>query len=296
MATLVLVASCSSGGGPPSTALTPGHASQRQEASLPSAREEAAAAAAGKLYLVGGYDKSGRDTSDVFAYDGGWQSGPRLPVAVDHPSAAAWQGSLVVAGGFNGGRAIADVYRLTAERWERLPSLKHARGALALVEVNGTLYAIGGNGDGGNIAEAEVLDSAEASWRELPPLPGPRNHLAGFQHRGMACAAGGRSPNSSRVDCYDAGARAWKRLADLPRATSGAGAAAFGDVVLVAGGEGAEIIDQLAIYRDGRWRAENMLIPRHGIQLAKFGNRLWACGGGTSPGLHAVPDCTSIAL
>jgi len=37
-----------------------------------------------------------------------------------------------------------------------------------------------------------------------------------------------------------------------------------------------------------------MLVPRHGFQLALFEGRAWACGGGSSAGLHPVATCTSV--
>ena len=37
-----------------------------------------------------------------------------------------------------------------------------------------------------------------------------------------------------------------------------------------------------------------MLVPRHGVALALFDGRLWACGGGSAVGLKPVNACTSI--
>ena len=97
-----------------------------------------------------------------------------------------------------------------------------------------------------------------------------------------------------RVDCYDPGSNAWRRLPDLPQPTSGAGGAILGGDPIVAGGEGERIIDQLARFHDGKWDLDRMRVPRHGLQLAILNSRAWACAGGTSPGLNAVPGCTSI--
>jgi hypothetical protein len=38
----------------------------------------------------------------------------------------------------------------------------------------------------------------------------------------------------------------------------------------------------------------SMLVPRHGFELAFFEGRAWACGWGSSPGLHPVATCTSV--
>ncbi|HEX2645708.1 MAG TPA: kelch repeat-containing protein, partial [Candidatus Dormibacteraeota bacterium] len=103
-----------------------------------------------------------------------------------------------------------------------------------------------------------------------------------------------------RVDCLDVATSTWSRLPDLPRATSGAGAATFlGGSVVMAGGQNAgetAIVDQLTRYpTEGGWSSRGtMLVPRHGFELAIFNGRAWACGGGIAPGLHPVATCTSL--
>jgi len=53
-------------------------------------QETAAAATPERLYVVGGYDAGGTSTASVYVYDGStWTTGPELPVAVNHPGAAA---------------------------------------------------------------------------------------------------------------------------------------------------------------------------------------------------------------
>jgi hypothetical protein len=92
----------------------------------------------------------------------------------------------------------------------------------------------------------------------------------------------------------------WSRLADLPVATSGFGAATFlGGAVVVLGGQDASetrIVPQFSRYNpDNTWSSgDSMLDPRHGFELAVFDGRAWACGGGSAPGLHPVATCTSL--
>lgn len=276
---------------------------QRREPSLPQPLEETAAAAVnGRLYVIGGFDAIGRDTDTVFVFDGSrWSAGPRLPLAVDHPAAAVLAGRLYVVGGFSSGAAVDRAFVLapSGRAWASAGRLRHARGALALVSVGGALYALGGkDGAGVEVGRGEVYRPTFRRWSEIGVLPLPRDHLAGFPYRGWACAAGGRAPNTARVDCYDPVKRAWRRLPDLPVATSGAGAAADGRGVVVGGGElaaeGGGIISQLARLARGRWVMGAMLVPRHGVQFAPYRGRIWACGGGIAPGLHPVSTCTSI--
>ena len=90
-----------------------------------------------------------------------------------------------------------------------------------------------------------------------------------------------------------------KSFGNLPVATSGGGAAAFGngDVIVVGGQDASEtrIVDQLVFARVETWvPSQKMLVPRHGFELAIFEGRAWACGGGSAPGLHPVATCTSL--
>src|SRR5262245_43298086 len=80
---------------PPSPTPTPQPA-QRAEVSLPAPVEETAAAAAnGNLYVMGGLNAAGASLDSVFVFDGAaWRSGPPLPLPLDHPSAATFEGDL----------------------------------------------------------------------------------------------------------------------------------------------------------------------------------------------------------
>jgi hypothetical protein len=278
--------------------------SQQLEPRLPAPRQETAAATLnGHLYVAGGFDAAGNDTTAVTVFDGtAWTSGPPLPIALDHPGATVAGGRLFVAGGYHGSAASAAAFVLAAagNEWVAVAPMRQARGALALVAVSTQIYAIGGRGAAGEVASVESFDTASGAWSNVPALPVPRDHLAGFAAGNRACVAGGRSPDSSRVDCYDPGLRQWGRLPDLPQPVNGAGAygaAAPSDVTVVAGGQSgfeSRLVDRVSRLGAGGWTVETMLVPRHGFMLAALGGRLWACGGGSAPGLHPVATCTSI--
>ena len=235
------------------------------------------------------------------AFDGkAWRVGPRLPVAVDHPSAAALDGQVYLAGGHSNGADSARLFRLDTDHWSELARMNFARGGHALIAANGKLFAIGGNTAGGEVAAVESFDPTSNAWTVLPSLPGPRNHVSGFVVGGSVCVAGGRYPTTARVDCFDMAHSTWSRLPDLPRATSGGGAVTFlgGSVVMLGGQNAGEtaIVDQFTRLAPGAgWSTgETMLVPRHGFELALYEGRAWACGGGIAPGLHPVTTCTSV--
>jgi hypothetical protein len=273
------------------------------ETPLPAAVEESGAAAAGgKLYVIGGFDAAGNSLSAVWVYDGtAWSAGPRLPLGLDHVSAASLDDQVYVAGGHSFGRDSARLFRLEGASWIELAPMRHPRGGHALIASAHRLYVIGGNTAAGNVAPAEVYDPQTRGWTDLPSLPSPRNHVAGFVVDSSACVAGGRSPATARVDCFDPTSSTWVRLPDLPRPTSGEGATSLEDGrPVILGGEDAgelRIIDLFAHLPNlTAWTVDGaMLVPRHGFELALFQGRAWACGGGTLPGLHPVATCTSVA-
>jgi N-acetylneuraminic acid mutarotase len=271
---------------------------QRQELSLPQPREELAAATLdGTLFVIAGFDASGRDTNTVFTYNGSWSLGPPLPEALDHPAAAVLLGQLYVAGGFSAGRARASVYRFAQDRWEPVASFHHPRAAFALVPLGGRLYALGGRNSGmSSVAIAEVYDPALGAWSDLPALPAARHHVAGFAYQDMACVAGGKFPYTARVDCLEPASRTWQRLPDLPQATSGAGAIMLAEHPVILGGEGDAVVPWLFSLTGASWQRQSMLLPRHGTWVAVLTDRAWVCGGGALAGLHPSSVCTSIGL
>jgi len=145
-----------------------------------------------------------------------------------------------------------------------------------------------------SVAIPEVYDPALGTWSDLPAMPAPRHHVAGFTYQEMACVAGGKFPYTARVDCLDPAARGWHRLPDLPAATSGAGAVMLGGHVVVVGGEGNAVVPWLFSLIGASWQSQSMFLPRHGIQVAVLLDRAWVCGGGTLPDLHPTSLCTSI--
>lgn len=290
------------GTSPPSSPSPAAQPIQRIEAVLPVPLEESAAASAGgKLYVIGGFDVRGSSLRTVWVFDGSrWSAGPSLPLGLDHTSAASYLDHVYVAGGHSFGRDSARFFRLDGSTWTELPPMHHARGGHALLAAGDRLYVIGGNTSAANVAPAEVFDPARGAWSDLPALPAPRNHVAGFVLGANVCVAGGRAPATTRVDCYSYASSGWVRFPDLPSPTSGAGAATLddGSVVVLGGQDASEtrINSQFArLLIPGPWiTAGTMLVARHGFELAAFDGRAWACGGGSLPGLHPVATCTSV--
>jgi N-acetylneuraminic acid mutarotase len=70
---------------------------------MPTARSEIAGAVLNdKIYIVGGFDNTGRSTSNVEVYNhvtGRWVQSISLPQSLDHAAATSFNGKLYVVGG-----------------------------------------------------------------------------------------------------------------------------------------------------------------------------------------------------
>ena len=72
-------------------------------APMPTARSEIAGTILdGKIYIIGGFDRSGRSTTATEVYDpmaNEWTTAAPLPQPLDHTAAASFEGKLYVVGG-----------------------------------------------------------------------------------------------------------------------------------------------------------------------------------------------------
>lgn len=211
--------------------------------------------AGGRLYIIGGYSKSGlsvwNPVATVYAYDPAMDS------------------------------------------WTERASMPTARGALSVTEHDGMLYAIGGYDRNANNAQVEVYDPARNQWTSVAPLPTPRDHLATAMVAGKIYAIGGRldgdySRNLPVVEMYDPVTNQWRQVADLPTARSGITAAVLEGKIYVFGGEGAAgTFSENEAYDPVRnmWqRMAPMPTARHGLGSAVVQGRIYVISGGPTPG------------
>lgn len=211
--------------------------------------------AGGRLYVIGGYSKSGlsvwNPVATVFAYD---------------PTLDSWT--------------------------ERAP-MSTSRGALSVTECEGKLYAVGGYDRKANNAQVEMYDPVRNAWTTGASLPTPRDHLTTATIAGKIYAIGGRidgdySRNLAVTEQYDPTTNRWRRVADLPTARSGITAAVVEGRIYVSGGEGAtgtfsenEAYDPV---RDTWQHMAPMPTARHGLGSAVVPGRIYVISGGPTPG------------
>lgn len=280
-------------------------------APAPTARTEVAAAAVGgKIYVIGGFSEPSLSniknlsiTTLVEAYDPAtdeWTAKAPLPEGLHHVGIGSLGNRVYVIGGFKQSllsvwQPVATVYVYDPERdaWTEASPMPTARGALAVSEAQGKLFAIGGFDENGNTAAVEAYDPIQNTWTARAPLPIPRDHLATATVKGAIYAIGGRRErdygrNLSVTDRYDPAIDRWTRVADLPTARSGLTAAVIDDVIYVLGGEspgGTFATNEAYVQAQDRWYTMTpMPTARHGLGSAVVDQRLYALSGGPTPG------------
>jgi N-acetylneuraminic acid mutarotase len=277
----------------------------------PSKRTEVAAAAVGgKIYVVGGFNEPGLGSltrlavSDALEeYDPAanrWATRAPLPKGLHHAAAASVGNRLYVVGGFTASlfslwQPVASVYAYqpTTDVWVERAQMPTPRGALAVVEYEGKLFAIGGYDGNGNTAAVEVYDPANNSWSTRSPLPTPRDHLAVAAVGQKIYAIGGRlnrdyGRNLAVTESYDPAADRWARVADLPTPRSGMTAGMIHRKIFVLGGEAPEgtfRTNEAYLSKTDRWETmAPMPTGRHGLGSAVVDDRLYVISGGPTPG------------
>ena len=280
-------------------------------ASAPTKRTEVVGAAVGgKVYVVGGFTESSFSNlmnlavSDaVEEYDPStnrWATKGPLPIGLHHAGAASVGDRLYIIGGFTKSlfsvwQPVANVYMYNPETdsWAERAPMPTKRGALAVAQLGGKLFAIGGYDGTGNSGAVEVYDPATDSWSAKASLPTSRDHLAAAAVGMRIYAIGGRlnrdyAHNLSIVEAYNPVADRWSQVANLPTPRSGITAAVVQETIYVFGGEAPEgTFRTTEAYSLGidRWQTmAPMPTGRHGLASATVNGHVYVISGGPRPG------------
>lgn len=265
---------------------------------MPLPRTEVAAATMGsEIVVLGGFTADRGASKRVDAYSparNSWRGLPDLPIGVHHSTAVGAGGKLYVLGGYTvAGMPLRSAFVLDRGRWRALPRMPYPRAAAGAAFAGGTIVVAGGVGaDGRLVRNALSLDLRTRRWSVVIG-PTPREHLGVASLAGTVYAIAGRTAgldtNLLNFESYRPGDKSWRRLAPIPDARGGTGAAGLlGQIVSVGGEEPDGTIAEVLAYRvaEGRWvRLDDLRTPRHGVGVAALGGRVFVIGGGPEPGL-----------
>ena len=269
-------------------------------APVPTARTEVTAAARGsEILVIGGFAEGRGTVKTVEIYDSAsdsWRTGPRLPIALNHPMSATLDGVAYVLGGYRGPGLDNQTRRAFAwdGTWEEIAPMPAPRAAGGAVAARGRIYVVGGVGRSGLARATFVYNPRRDRWSRDPGIPTRRQHLGAAGYRGkvyvVAGRKGGFDSNLGVVERYNPATARWRRLPPLPTPRGGLAATATRDgLIVAAGGEGPDgTFDEVEAYNvaTGRWRSLPPLpTARHGLGVVTVRGAVYALAGGPQPGL-----------
>ena len=177
--------------------------------------------------------------------------------------------------------------------WGLRASLPDANSELALAELSGKLYLIGGYpASRQTVRTVQVYDIASNGWVLGPPLPLPNNHGMAASVNGKIYLIGGQTTadDPSYVDTVyelDPAGSAWVEKARMPTARSGGLAIVHDGKIYVAGGRPPRGSD-FAVYdpATNSWKVlPDLPTQRNHITGTAIKGRIHVVGGRLGPGL-----------
>ena len=242
-------------------------------------------------------------TSAVERYDiarDRWRRVRSMPVALNHPAAAAYRGDVYVVGGYTRRRRPARARSPPSiattrarNRWTRLPTPRPGAAALAVGVIGGKLYAAGGRQ-----RRQGALTTLERLRLRAPALVararhGDRARAPGRRRRRRrllrARRARGRAGQLQLAERYLPRSSRWERLPDMRKPRGGIarrrGRPARGRRRRRGGRRDDRARSRMYDPRRaaGR-RLPDMRTPRHGLGGVSRGRRVYAIEGGPRPG------------
>jgi N-acetylneuraminic acid mutarotase len=176
-------------------------------------------------------------------------------------------------------------------RWSTLAPLLQPRSEMAVAEVGGKVYVIGGYPPGRIPSDVvQVYDPAANAWTLGPPTPVPLHHSIALAVGGRLFLIGGELNGAGTglppvflddVHELDVASGAWLPRAPMPTARSGGGAGVIEGKIYVAGGRPPRGKD-FAVYDPAadEWTVlPQMPTARNHLAVDAIGGKLYVAGG-----------------
>jgi N-acetylneuraminic acid mutarotase len=159
----------------------------------------------GRIYVMGGFSTPKEDTwlSSMHVYDiatDTWAPGPSITHARSDACAAAVDGKIYLAGGYDSNYtvvAVVEVFDPATNAWTDGLLLPTPRGDLKCTALDNVLYVVGGWHEAGFSAAVEAFDPATGTWSQKAPMSHPRGDLALVHLEGRLLAIGGETHNGT---------------------------------------------------------------------------------------------------
>lgn len=225
-------------------------------------------------------------TASAAAPPAGWRRFAPIPTARSEVAAAVWDGRLIVAGGFGGGR-VAEAYDPNGDRWSRLPDLPLSLNHAMATATGEAAYVLGGYLDDGAATARALVMGRDGAWHEGPTMPEPRGAGGAAVIGETLYVVGGARDNRLLPSAYalDRTTNAWRRIADLPTPRDHLAVVAFRGRVCAVGGRRLSLAQNLGALEcydpaTDRWeKLPDLPTPRGGLGAAVVADVLYVVGG-----------------
>jgi serine/threonine protein kinase/N-acetylneuraminic acid mutarotase len=225
-----------------------GYGQWTSKAPMPTARKAAAIAQIdGTIFVVGGFSGPLHFHANNEAYDlasNTWTTRAPMPTAreLSGTNGAVVAGKMYVIGGSNGYASSAnEAYDPKTDTWTTRSPMPTPRAHLAVVALDGLIYAIGGTNTSSSVRyqTVEVYNPATDAWTTAPPMPTARDRLAAGVINGILYVAGGYRVTAGSLntfEAFDPKSRTWTAKAPLPTPRFNHAAGVLNGSLFVVGG------------------------------------------------------------
>ncbi len=272
-------------------------------------QETSVVALNGEVLVIGGFGTDLQFSGRVEAYNpdtDSWRLLPPVPANVHHANAEVAAGKLYILGYLGQGFGQVGTmfeYDPMTDAWTELGDMPapRARGASAVVSMDGLIYVVGGFRNGVAVSMVDVFDPSDGSLMPLPALPRPSDHVVAGGYEGRIYVAGGREggigAHTPQVDILEVATGTWTLGTPMPTSRGGAMAAMIGPQLYVFGGEGnpgnppTNLYNEVEVYHvlANTWRSLTpMNPPIHGTGAAAVNGLIYIPGGADVQAFGAV--------
>ena len=208
-----------------------------------------AVATESEILAIGGFNRDGcMDSSECYSsITNTWKPVEPMNTRRGRLSITQVEDNIYAIGGSDGRKELSSVETLDMKlcKWRRVQArMPTPRSCLGSANLNGMVYAVGGEHYSLPLRTTEAFDPTTGSWQTLSPMSTPRSGLAVVACIGKVYAIGGKTQSLkclASVECYDPERNVWSPVSSMRYARRNAAAVAIGDKVMVVGGYGGTV-------------------------------------------------------